>query len=60
MRRVGSLFDTVLISEFMQVTKMNLKEDGTWDVTTNHGTINAKRVINACGKLNNYLNHQTF
>jgi glycine/D-amino acid oxidase-like deaminating enzyme len=28
---------------------MNLKEDGTWDVTTNHGTINAKRVINACG-----------
>jgi dimethylglycine dehydrogenase len=33
-----------------KVTNMELREDGTWDVTTNQGTIRAKRVINACGR----------
>ena len=30
---------------------MTLREDGTWDVATNQGVIRAKRVVNACGKL---------
>jgi len=32
------------------VQKMNLREDGKWEVTTNLGSILAKRVVNACGE----------
>ena len=32
-----------------EVTKLNLKEDGTWDIETNQGTLNAGLVINAAG-----------
>ena len=31
------------------VTGLNLREDGRWDVKTEHGTINTKHVINAAG-----------
>ena len=30
---------------------MTLREDGSWDVATNQGTIRAKRVVNACGEM---------
>ena len=32
-----------------EVTKLDLKEDGSWDVGTNQGTLNAGLVINAAG-----------
>ena len=32
------------------VTGLQLKEDGTWDVQTEHGTIKAKHVVNAAGE----------
>ena len=32
-----------------EVTKLDLKEDGSWDVGTNQGTLNAGLVINAGG-----------
>jgi len=31
------------------VTATTLKENGTWDVVTDKGTINAKNVVNAAG-----------
>ena len=33
------------------VTGLNLRQDGRWDVETQHGTIKAKHVINAAGTL---------
>ncbi len=31
------------------VTSVNQKEDGTWEINTPQGTINANRVVNAAG-----------
>ena len=33
------------------VTKLNQLEDGRWEVETPHGTIKAKRIVNAAGNL---------
>ncbi|MEE6458505.1 hypothetical protein FKM82_000312 [Ascaphus truei] len=32
-----------------QVTNLTPRSDGTWDVETSHGTIHAKRIVNAAG-----------
>lgn len=33
-----------------QVTALTPRPDGTWNVGTPHGTIHAKRIVNATGK----------
>lgn len=38
------------------VTGLNYRADGLWDVHTEHGTIKAKEVVNAAGKLLMKLN----
>ena len=32
-----------------EVTKLNCKDNGSWDIETNQGTLNAGLVINAAG-----------
>ena len=36
------------------VTKTTQRQDGTWDVTTPEGTINAKRIVNAGGRFEKF------
>lgn len=40
-----------LILQGIQVTSLNLKENGKWIVGTNRGDITANRVVNAAGKI---------
>ena len=37
------------------VSATRAREDGRWDVTTQHGTITADRVVNAAGTSQKYL-----
>ena len=39
----------MLIHRFTKVEETNQREDGTWDVVTNKGTIHAEVVVNAAG-----------
>ena len=34
-----------------EVTALKMRSDGTWDITTPLGSIHAKKVVNAAGKL---------
>ena len=34
-----------------EVTKMDMRSDGTWDVITPKGTVHANRVVNCTGNI---------
>ena len=38
-----------------EVTKMDMRSDGTWDVITPKGTVHANRVVNCTGILTSLL-----
>ena len=42
-----------------EVTKMDMRSDGTWDVITPKGTVHANRVVNCTGNLPSLLRFET-
>ena len=46
---IGARKHGAKLQQNTEVTKLDLKNDGSWDIGTNQGTINAGLVINAAG-----------
>merc|ERR1712038_1454160 len=46
---IGARTHGASIYQNAEVTATTQRQDGGWDVVTPHGTINAKRIINAAG-----------
>ena len=44
-------FEGAHLVQNTEVTKLDLKENGTWDIQTSQGALNAGLVINAAGFL---------
>ena len=46
---IGARKHGAKLQQNIEVTKLDLKNDGSWDIGTNQGTMNAGLVINAAG-----------